>query len=160
MKLMVPVADGTIRDVVLGFDEPEMYLDPHPYFGAIIGRYANRIAGGKFEIDGITYQVSQNEGENTLHGGEVGWDKVIWRVKEHTSNSLTLAHTSPDGDQGFPGKVEVEVKYKISGSALDISYRATTDKPTVINLTNHSYFNLNGAGSGDILDHSIRIASD
>lgn len=147
----VPDQDGKPVDIVLGFDTLEGYLGDHPYFGATVGRFANRIAGGQFSIDGNTYQVTQNEGNNILHGGSIGFDKQLWQgEKTHTSEgqSVTFRLTSPDGQEGFPGTLEVSVSYtlRVNGS-LAIRYAATTDQPTVVNLTNHAYFNLDGRGS-------------
>lgn len=147
----VPDRNGNAVDIVLGFESLEGYLQEHPYFGATVGRFANRIAGGKFSIDGKTYQVTQNEGENILHGGNKGFDKRLWKgTKMHTSEgqSVSFKLTSPDGEEGFPGTVEVAVSYTLRhDGGLSIRYEATTDKPTVLNLTNHAYFNLDGRGS-------------
>lgn len=147
----VPNQYGKSTDIVLGFETLEGYLGNHPYFGATVGRFANRIAGGQFSIDGNIYQVTQNEGNNILHGGNTGFDKQLWQgEKTHTSEgqSVTFRLTSPDGQEGFPGTLEVSVSYtlRVDGS-LAIRYSATTDQPTVVNLTNHAYFNLDGRGS-------------
>lgn len=147
----VPDQDGKTVDIVLGFETLEGYLGSHPYFGATVGRFANRIAKGKFSIDGNDFQVTQNEGENILHGGTIGFDKQLWEgTKTHTSEgqSVTFRLTSPDGEEGFPGTLEVAVSYTLRhDGGLSIRYEATTDKSTVLNLTNHAYFNLQGRGS-------------
>jgi len=137
-------------------------LNPHPHFGGIIGRYANRIAGGKFELYNQTYQLAQNNGPNNLHGGANGFDKKIWNVKSSNSNSITLSMLSPDGDEGFPGTIDVEVTYTLNdANQLMIDYKAKPiDKATIINLTNHSYFNLDGSGNGDVLNHILQIDAD
>lgn len=147
----VPDQKGKAVDIVLGFETLVGYLGAHPYFGATVGRFANRIAGGQFSIDGTTYQVTQNEGNNILHGGTKGFDKQLWKgEKTHTSDgqSVTFKYTSPDGHEGFPGKLEVSVSYTLrSDGGLSIRYSASTDNPTVLNLTNHAYVNLDGRGS-------------
>lgn len=147
----VPAQNGKTVDIVLGFETLEGYLGSHPYFGATVGRFANRIAGGKFSIDGNVVQVTQNEGENILHGGKKGFDKQLWKgTKTHTSEgqSVIFKYTSPDGDEGFPGTLEISVSYTLRfDGSLVISYTSTTDKPTILNLTNHAYFNLDGRGS-------------
>lgn len=129
--------------------------NPGPFFGALIGRYANRIAHGQFKLDGKSYTLPKNDGDNTLHGGR-GFDKNVWTAKE-IENGVELTYASKDGDQGFPGTLTAVVKYTLVGSALHIDYSATTDKDTVVNLTNHSYFNLSGQGSGDILKEELKI---
>ena len=161
-SLLVPDSDGRVRNVVLGYDNLKDYVENNsPYFGAIIGRYANRIAGGKFTLDGVTYELPQNNGPNTLHGGTKGFDKRIWGAREVSSSKtvgLELSYTSADGEQGFPGKLEVGVEYTLTeDNALRIDFEATTNKPTVVNLTNHSYFNLGGEGTGTIYDHKLEI---
>ena len=162
--LKVPDKKGQSADVVLGFDTLDGYVNGgnKAFFGAIIGRYANRIAGGTFELDGKTYHVPVNDGPdpnhpvNALHGGPKGFDKVVWKAKE-IPNGVELTHVSPDGDQGFPGKLTAVVRYTLMGKELKLDYSATTDKDTVVNLTNHSYFNLAGQGSGDILKDEVKI---
>lgn len=162
-SLKVPDKNGLMEDIVLGFDDPEDYqrID-HPYFGAIIGRYANRIARGSFELNGEKYNLAINNGPNTLHGGLKGFDKNFWDVKLNSDqHSYTLSHESPDGTEGYPGNLKVEVTYTLTGGReLVIDYRATTDKETIINLTNHSYFNLAGTKDQDILAHELWINSD
>ena len=163
VSLKVPDKNGHFDDVVLGFDDLSGYEEhPSPYFGALIGRYGNRIAKGEFTLDGHAYQLSVNDPPNTLHGGKVGFDKHVWDATESTGAdgpALTLTLTSPDGDQGFPGEVKVKAVYTLTDeNALRIAFEATTDKPTVINLTNHSYFDLRGQGKpGTILDHVATI---
>lgn len=159
--LIVPDRDGKPGDVVLGFPTLDGYLKGHPFFGAIAGRYANRIAKGKFTLDGKDYTLARNNGPNTLHGGNKGFDKYVWKVEKSSDTSLTLSHVSPDGDEGYPGKLSVTVTYTVTkDDALRIDYKATTDKPTVVNLTNHSYFNLAGQGSGTIDDQEMQIEAD
>ncbi|HEX8525043.1 MAG TPA: aldose epimerase family protein [Tepidisphaeraceae bacterium] len=163
-ELHVPSASGPSSNIVLGFDSFEPYAKQNPYFGAVVGRFANRIAKGKFSIDGQEYQIPQNNGENALHGGPVGFDKLLWRASPSDPNgtpTLRLALDSPDGDQGFPGNVETRITYSLTDkNELRIDYVATTDKPTIINLSNHSYFNLAGPGSGTVLDHAVQIQAD
>ncbi len=154
--LKVPDKSGKSADVALGFDSLDGYLHNTPYLGAIIGRYGNRIAGGKFTLDGKTYQIPRNNGTNALHGGTTGFDKAVWKAKE-IPHGVELTHVSPDGDQGFPGTLTTVVRYTLVGKDLKIEYSATTDKDTVLNLTNHTYFNLAGQGSGDILQNLVKI---
>jgi aldose 1-epimerase len=151
--------DGSRADVVLGFAALEPYLAGHPFFGSLIGRYGNRIAGGRFQLNGVEYTLARNDGPNHLHGGSRGFDKVIWRAaprEDDGASALELTYLSRDGEEGYPGNLDVTVVYTLTGdSALRIDYQATTDRATVVNLTNHSYFNL--AGGGDILEHEMRI---
>jgi len=156
ISLKVPDKSGKSADVVLGYDSLDGYLAKGPYFGAIIGRYGNRIAGGKFTLDGKTYSIPPNDGPNALHGGPRGFDKVVWKAKQ-IPHGIELSHVSPDGDQGFPGTLSAVVRYTLSGKDLKIEYSATTDKNTALNLTNHSYFNLAGQGNGDILKHQVKL---
>jgi aldose 1-epimerase len=159
-KLTAPDKAGKPADVVLGFDTLDEYVKGSPYFGAITGRTANRIAGGKFALDGKTYTLAVNNGPNSLHGGKVGFDKRVWAAKPG-DNSLTLTYTSPDGEEGYPGTLACTVTYTLTpASELRIDYTATTDKPTVVNLTNHSYFNLAGQGNGDVRGHVLQLAAD
>jgi aldose 1-epimerase len=159
VSISVPDKDGKIGDVVLGFDRLEDYLKGHPYFGAIVGRYGNRIAKGRFALGGKTYSLVTNNNENHLHGGLKGFDKVVWKAEPFTSvegAGLKLHYLSKDGEEGYPGNLKVAVIYTLTHrNELRIEYAASTDKPTVVNLTNHSYFNL--AGTGTILDHELVI---
>ena len=163
-SLKVPNKDGEYEDVVLGFDNIQDYEDGSPYFGAIIGRYGNRIADAEFTLDGEKYQLEANDGPNSLHGGEKGFDKVIWDVEPSTEGdtaSLKLTYTSKDGEGGYPGNLETTVTYTLTpDNELQIQYEATTDKKTVVNLTQHSYFNLSGDFSEKILDHVVEINAD
>ncbi len=156
-SLKVPDKHGQLDDVVLGFDNVQGYQSGTAFFGATIGRFGNRLAGGAFELDGKRYQVPLNDGPNALHGGAQGFDKRVWKaepVKDKDSVGVKLSYLSKDGEMGFPGNLHTEVTYRLNDkNELHIDYTATTDKPTVLNLTNHSYFNLAGAGNGDILKH-------
>ncbi len=156
VSLRVPDRNGKLDDVVLGCDSVEKYVAQTAHFGGIVGRYANRIAHGSFQLDGHTYSIPKNDGDNALHGGTVGFDKVVWKAKQ-IPDGVELTHVSKDGDQGFPGTLTTHVSYTLSGGALRIEYSATTDKDTVLNLTNHSYFNLAGQGNGDVLRHVLEI---
>ena len=158
-----PDRTGRVADIVLGFEDPARYLKgDSPYFGAIVGRYGNRIGGARFVLDGKTYSLAANDGPNHLHGGTRGFDKVIWDgepVKDSRGVSVAFTRTSPDGDEGYPGALTARVTYTLTPkNELIVDYLATTDKPTVVNLTQHSYFNL--AGDGDILGHELRINAD
>jgi len=161
-SIRVPDNDGNFEDVVLGFDDLEKYKAGHPFFGAIAGRYANRIANGQFELNGIVYELARNNGENHLHGGNEGFDKKLWDAEvNEDENSVTLSYLSPDGEEGYPGNLDVDVTYTLTeDNELQIDYHATTDKATVVNLTNHSYFNLSGDPSQGILDHLLTIQAD
>jgi aldose 1-epimerase len=162
-KLTAPDKNGQWADVVLGFDSLAPYLSGHPFFGALVGRYGNRIAKGKFKLNGQEYSLAINNGPNALHGGTKGFDKVIWKATEIKQDSvvgLQLEYTSKDMEEGYPGNLTVKVVYTLDNeNALTIDYTASTDKPTVVNLTNHSYFNLTGL-KRDILDHEVTIESD
>lgn len=162
--LLVPDRDGELADVVLGHDTLDGYEDGHPYFGAIIGRYGNRIGKGKFSLDGKEYTLATNNDANHLHGGEKGFDKVVWNARGMLGDEgpgLVLTYKSKDGEEGYPGNLDIWVAYVLTNdNALRISYRATTDKATPVNLTNHSYFNLAGAGHGDILGHKLMLNAD
>jgi aldose 1-epimerase len=159
VELQVPDRKGKNADVVLGFDDLKGYTGEHPHFGGIIGRYANRIARGKFRIDGKEYSLAINNGPNTLHGGLVGFDHKVWKsepVAGAKDPAVKFTYVSPDGEEHFPGTLTVTVTYVLTGdNALKINYHATVDKPTVLNLTNHSYFNL--AGGGDVLNHVLML---
>jgi aldose 1-epimerase len=156
VSLRAPDRNGKLDDIVLGYDSLDHYIAKTAYFGAIIGRYANRIAHGSFQLDGKTYSIPKNDGDNTLHGGIIGFDKVVWKVHE-IKNGIDLTYVSKDGDQGFPGTLTTAVRYTLDGNDLRIEYSATTDKDTVLNLTNHSYFNLAGQAKGDVLGHVVKI---
>ncbi len=164
VSLEVPDRNGTLSDVVLGFDDLEGYLGEHPHFGALIGRYGNRIGKAKFTLDGVAYELAANNGENHLHGGTIGFDKVLWRgqiTEDQEGPALMLRYLSSDGEEGYPGNLTVEVTYRWTDDCgFRIDYRATTDKTTVVNLTQHSYFNLADAGAGDVLGHEMMIAAD
>ncbi len=152
--------DGNMADVVLGYNTLEEYLaDGKTYFGAIVGRYGNRIAHGEFKIDGKTYRIPQNNNGNALHGGTTGFDKLVWKGRE-VAEGVEMTLVSPDGDQGFPGTLTVHVRYSLHHNALRIDYSISTDKATVVNLTNHAYFNLSGEGRGTILNEEMMIAAD
>ncbi len=161
-ELWVPDRNGHLGDVVLGFDDLKGYLGPHPHFGGTIGRVANRIANGKFTLDGKDYTLPINNGPNTLHGGLIGFDRHVWTAEPIESVSapgVRLTYLSADGEEGFPGQLSVTVEYTLaSDNSLKISYKASTDKPTIVNLTNHSYFNF--AGGGDVLKDMVEINAD
>jgi aldose 1-epimerase len=161
-RLTAPDKEGNMGDVVLGLDTLDEYVESNPYFGALIGRYGNRIAGGEFTLLGTTYQLDTNDGDNHLHGGLMGFDRKNWGMRPfgtETGRGVILTLTSPDGDQGYPGTLEVEVTYLLTDDdELDIRFSAATDLPTIVNLTGHSYFNL--AGAGDILGHQLMIPAD
>jgi len=163
-SLKVPDKTGNYADVVLGFDNLQGYLDKSPYFGALIGRYGNRIGGAKFTLEGQTYTLATNNNGNTLHGGLKGFDKVVWAAEPSLGvdgPALTLTYLSKDGEEGFPGNLKVTAVYTLTESnVLRIEFTATTDKPTVVNLTHHSYFNLAGQGNGKILGHILCINAD
>jgi aldose 1-epimerase len=164
-SIKVPDWSGQMANVALGFSTLDDYVNQNsPYFGALIGRYANRIAKGMFTLDGVTYQLPVNNGPNSLHGGLKGFDKRVWQATEVQADNavgLMLSRVSPDGEEGYPGTLAVTVTYTLTNhNALRIHYRAMTDKPTIINLTNHTYFNLAGEGSGDVYDQKLRINAD
>nr|WP_222841420.1 aldose epimerase family protein [Hymenobacter sp. BT188] len=168
-SLLVPDKSGKLGDIVLGFDNVSGYQSPEyvksgPYFGALIGRYGNRIKGGKFTLDGKEYKLATNNGANHLHGGVKGFDKVVWQAQPGSSadgQNLTLTYTSKDGEEGYPGNLNVQVVYTLTNDdALRIDYTATTDKATPVNLTNHSYFNLNHGTAKDILSHQVTLNAD
>ena len=163
-ELHVPDKNGNLSDVVLGFDSLAPYLKEHPYFGVTIGRVANRIAKGQFSLDGKEYTLATNDGPNHHHGGHKGLDKRIWDASEATDDgapAVRFAYVSPDGEESYPGNLSIAVTYTLTNDdELRIDYQATTDEPTPVNLTHHSYFNLAGAGRGAILDHELQIAAD
>jgi aldose 1-epimerase len=162
--LSVPDRNGKMDDVVLGCDSLQGYLDGTAYWGAIVGRYGNRIGKGRFQLDGKEYQLAVNNGENHLHGGKIGFDKVLWEVKslnEAGEPSIRLQYISKDGEEGYPGNVTLRVRYTLTEkNELRIDYEGTTDKPTILNPTQHSYFNLSGSFTHTILDHQLMIESD
>ena len=161
-SILTPDRHGATADIVLGFDSLEGYLSPHPYFGALVGRYANRIANARFTVDGLRYQLTANDGPHHLHGGATGFDRVVWRATPlPNGNAIVFEYESPDGQEGYPGTLQARVSYRLTDdSELIVAYRATTDTPTHVNLTQHSYFNLAGEGSGDVLDHWLAIDAD
>jgi aldose 1-epimerase len=165
VSLRTPDRAGAIDDIVLGFDEVSPYLEKtNPYFGSIIGRYANRIANGRFAIDGKTHQLAKNDGENHLHGGTKGWDKMLWTSEPFQQSEgvgVILRYRSPAGDENYPGTVNATVTYTLNEqNQLIVDYHAVTDAPTIINLTQHSYFNLGGAKTTDILGHELMLSAD
>jgi aldose 1-epimerase len=162
VSLLVPDSAGNLVDVVVGFDSVEGFeKSTEPYFGATIGRYGNRIAKGKFSIDGKQYTLALNNGQNTLHGGKKGFQYVVWDASQPDPQTLVLTYLSKDMEEGYPGNLNVKVTYSLTDdNELKMDYEATTDKKTVCNLTNHAFFNLNGEGSGTILDHSLQIYAD
>jgi len=164
VSLRVPDKQGRVDDVVLGFDKLQGYLEKEPYFGAIIGRYANRIATARFSLDGVTYSLAANDGPNSLHGGNRGFDKVVWEAEPFENPKgvgLVFTYISRDGEEGYPGNLNVRVTYTLTDQdELVLDYEATTDKPTTVNLTQHTYFNLAGEGRGDILGHELTLNSD
>ena len=159
-SIKVPDRKGRLANVALSFESLANYVAEHPYFGAITGRYANRIAGGAFSLDGKDYRLFKNDGGNSLHGGEIGFDKRVWSARAQ-DGAVELAYRSSDGEEGYPGNLDVRVRYSLDESnALRIDYTAKTDAPTVLNLTNHSYFNLSGEGEGAIYDHILMLNAD
>ena len=163
-SLQVPDKNGNFTDVVAGYNSVDKYIEASPYFGCLVGRYGNRIANGKFSIDGQDYTLATNNGKNSLHGGLQGFDKVVWEAQaKNTPNgpSLELTYLSPDGEEGFPGSLQVKAVYTLTNdNELKLEFTASTDKTTPINLTHHSYFNLAGPDNGDILDHEVTINAD
>ncbi len=163
-SLRVPDPDDMPADVVLGYSTLDQYLLASPYFGALIGRYANRIGGAAFSLDGATYRLAPNQPPNHMHGGNVGYDKVLWDPRTETRAECTvlaLRYVSPDGEEGYPGTLTIDVEYRLTdNNELEIDYTAMTDRTTVVNLTNHSYFNLKGEGNGSILDHLLTLNAD
>jgi aldose 1-epimerase len=158
-ELHVPDGKGQFCDIVLGYDNLEQYLRKHPFFGATVGRVANRIAKGRFTLDGQTYALATNNGPNHLHGGLKGFDKKVWQAEPQTGAAVKFSYTSPDGEEGYPGTLAVAVTMTLTdANELRLDYTATTDKPTPVNLTNHSYFNL--AGEGSALEHEMMLAAD
>jgi aldose 1-epimerase len=159
VSLKTPDRTGAMADIVLGFDDLNGYLaNPGPFFGALIGRYANRIGRARFALGGVEYRLEPNDNGNSLHGGSEGFDKKVWTARELPDNGLELAYNSKDGEGGYPGALRTVVTYHLTdANELRVDYAAVTDKTTVVNLTNHAYFNLKGAGSGDILEHVVTL---
>ncbi|MBN2685928.1 MAG: galactose mutarotase [Pontiellaceae bacterium] len=158
-SIVVPDRDGKMADVALGYDTVEGYINAidRPYFGAVVGRYGNRIGKGKFTLDGVEYQLNTNNGENHLHGGNMGFDKVVWTA-EKVKNGVKFSYLAKDGEENYPGNLKLSVTYTLTDdNEIVMHYEATTDKPTVVNVTNHAYFNLAGEGSGTINDHILQI---
>jgi aldose 1-epimerase len=164
VSIKVPDRAGRFGDVVIGHDSLDGYLTRSRFFGALVGRYGNRIGGAQFALDGHTYTLAKNNGANHLHGGLKGFDKVVWQGsvnKDSRGPSVSFSRTSPDGEEGYPGALVVRVTYTLTDkNELILDYHATTDKPTIVNLTNHSYFNLSGEGTGDILGHRVTIDAE
>ncbi len=158
VSLIVPDKNGKSTDIAIGYDSIKPYTEGNDtYFGAIAGRYANRIAKGKFSLDGKQFTLATNNGVNHLHGGNIGFSRVVWEGKKENDSTLILKYFSKDGEEGYPGNLQVGVTYILTKNSLEINYEATTDKNTIINLTNHTYFNVNGAGSGNIYGHLMMI---
>lgn len=160
-RLSVVDKNGKFDDIVQGFDTLQENIDKEPYFGATCGRYANRIKNGRFTLDGVQYTLAQNNGGNALHGGIAGFNAKVWDVIKQSDSSISMQYISPDGEEGYPGTLTIVVTFTITdANELKIEYKATTDKATVIGLTNHSYFNLKGAGNGTVRDHILQINAD
>lgn len=159
MRVVAPDAHGRPGDVVLGFDDPRAYLGSHPHLGGIIGRYANRIANARFALDGRVHALVANEGPQCLHGGAVGFDRVVWDAEAIGDTSVEMRHRSAAGDQGFPGTLDARVVYRLQGNALRIEMHATSDAPTVVGLTSHAYWNLEDGGATSASAHRLRIAA-
>lgn len=160
-ELWAPNKSGEFANIVIGFDNLQEYLDCKCYYGATVGRYANRIASGRFVLDGKEYQLPLNNKTCTLHGGNIGFDKMLWEANQVDDHTVTFKHSSKHLDEGFPGNLDAKVTYKLTDdNKLEMTFHATTDQPTIVNMTNHAYFNLNGIGVGDILDHELAIQAD
>lgn len=161
-SIATPDRSGAIADIVLGFNSLDGYLADHPYFGAIVGRYANRIANGRFTIDGVEYRLASNNGAHHLHGGTIGFNRRVWSAKALPGkNAVAFEYASADGEEGYPGILTARVSYELTESSdLIVDYQASTDQATHVNLTQHTYFNLAGEGSGDVLGHELRIDAD
>ncbi|AEY65453.1 aldose epimerase family protein [Clostridium sp. BNL1100] len=164
VSILMPDKNGKIADIALGFDDIKRYMENDAYMGALIGRHGNRIEGAEFELNGKVYELVKNDGNNHLHGGTIGFHNVVWNAEiqeEKGVQKLVLTHTSPDGEENYPGNLNVKVEYSLSeNNELKIDYNAVSDKDTVVNLTNHAYFNLSGHDSGDVLKHQIYINAD
>jgi aldose 1-epimerase len=150
---------GHVDDIILGYDTLEEYLRARSFFGALVGRYANRIANGQFVLEGHPYQVTQNDGQNSLHGGRIGFDMRLWQARPDGA-ALVLTYVSPDGEEGYPGTLTATVRYSVAGNELRVDYRAKSDKDTVVNLSNHSFFNLAGEGNGTVLAQELTLYAD
>ena len=159
-RLESPDRAGQWANVVLGLDSLDGYMYRSPHFGAVPGRFANRIAGGRFTLDGVDYHLACNDAPNTLHGGPTGFGKRIWTIEDSSERHVTLGYISANGEEGYPGTLHARVTYTLDGPDLRLDYWAQTDRPTVLNLTNHSYFNLGGEGSGSVLDHVLQVDAD
>lgn len=163
-SIVVPDRNGKMRDIALGYNRLEDYINAvdKPYFGAVVGRYGNRIANGEFTLNGETYSLLKNNGENHLHGGAIGFDKVVWDAKyDQDANSITLSYLAKDKEEGYPGNLQLRVTYSLrDDNSLVVEYRATTDKATPVNVTQHTYFNLKGEGEGTILGHELMLNAD
>ncbi len=161
VSLIVPDSKGVKADVVLGFSTLQEWLEKETYFNAVIGRYANRIKDGRFTLDGKEYQLAQNNGGNHLHGGNMGFNEKVWEVVGQTKHSVSLHYRSVDGEENYPGTLDVYVTYNLTrDNALSITYEAKTDKPTIVGFTNHAYFNLQGEGNGDVREHTLQVLAD
>ena len=161
VSYLVRDKQGKCTDIVVGFDDLDKYIKADErYYGAVVGRYANRIAKGRFTLEGNEFVLATNNGPNHLHGGKKGFQDVVWDVVEATNNTLTLKYFSKDREEGYPGNLEATIKYSLNGNDLDLDFLATTDKTTVFNITNHAFFNLNGLGSGSIFNHQLLINAD
>ena len=156
-ELWVPDGSGKAVNVVLGFDNLDDYVHRNPHFGTLVGRYGNRIAKGRFELDGVTHQLDCNDGPNSLHGGAKGLGSQLWQVEVESDSTLLLKYTSEDGEQGYPGRLQVTVRYTLEEKSFRIDYEATCDQATLVNLTHHGYFNLAGEGEGSVLNHTLMI---
>lgn len=159
-RLRAPGRDGRLADLVLGFDDLAAYQGPHPSLGGVVGRYANRIAGARFALDGRTHALAANDGRHCLHGGPPGFDRRFWDAEPCGDRELLLTLRSPDGDQGFPGNLEVSLRYRLEGAALHLETRAACDAPTVVSLASHAYWNLEDGGAAPILEHRLAIAAE
>src|SRR5215204_3847112 len=161
VSFLVQDKEGKKRDIVVGFDDLEKYLQADErYYGAVVGRYANRIAKGRFTLEGKEYELAINNGPNHLHGGKKGFQDVVWDVLETSTTALKLKYFSKDGEEGYPGNLEVAINYTLKGKDLEMDFQASTDKTTIFNITNHAFFNLNGQGSSTIFNHQLSINAD
>ena len=159
-SLFIPDKNGKPINIICGYDTPQEYIDAKEYQGAVAGRYANRISGAKFTLNGKEYTLPKNDGNNSLHGGINGISYVVWEEKEYGDNYVTFSYHSPDGEEGYPGNLDIEVKYTFDGENLTVNYSAVSDADTIFNPTNHTYFNLGGYDSGDIKDHTVQVSAD